>query len=115
MIEKINFLNLTTMIKTLYKLKQNKMKNLLNNTILKDLQAYKITHKNSGRVLYLPSASAKNFIDIQTRKGKIRNYIFASPASRKAQRVSNILDYIVLSSVFTALCLVSYNLIVTQF
>lgn len=85
------------------------MKNLLNNTILKSLQDYKLTNRNTNAVLYLPTNRVHQFMKMNG--GRLHNYKFETPAQRKAQRIGNILDYIVLSSVFTAFCLIAYNLI----
>ena len=87
------------------------MKNLLNNTILRDLQDYKITHRTSGHTIYLPTNSVQAFLRMQG--GKTHNYKFEAPESRKANRNCAICDYVVLSSAFTAFCLISYNLIVS--
>ncbi len=85
------------------------MKNLLNNTILSSLQDYKLTNRNTNAVLYLPTNRVQQFMKMNG--GKLHNYKFETPAQRKAQRVANILDYIVLSSAFAAICLIAYNLI----
>ncbi len=85
------------------------MKNLLNKTILSSLQDYKLTNRSTNAVLYLPSNRVQQFMKMNG--GKLHNYKFETPAQRKAQRVANILDYIVLSSAFTAFCLIAYNLI----
>lgn len=85
------------------------MKNLLNKTMLRDLQDYKITHRESGNIIYLPTNSVNAFLRMQG--GRTHKYKFETPATRKAQRVANILDYIVIYSALTAFCLISYNLI----
>ena len=87
------------------------MKNLLNKTILKDLQEWKITNRESGNTIYLPSNSVQAFLRMQG--GRTHKYKFETPATRKANRICAICDYVVLSSAFTAFCLISYNLIVS--
>jgi hypothetical protein len=87
------------------------MKNLLNKTLLRDLQDYKITHRESGNTIYLPTNSVQAFLRMQG--GRTHKYKFETPATRKANRICSILDYIVLSSAFTGICLISYNLIVS--
>jgi hypothetical protein len=85
------------------------MKTLLNKTLLRDLQDYKITHRESGNTIYLPTNSVQAFLRMQG--GKTHKYKFETPATRKANRICAICDYVVLSSAFTAFCLISYNLI----
>tara|TARA_R110002020_G_scaffold164773_5_gene351756 strand:- start:481 stop:744 length:264 start_codon:yes stop_codon:yes gene_type:complete len=82
------------------------MKTLLNNTILRDLQDYKITHRASGFSTYLPSNSLQAFLKMQS--SKTHHYKFESPAQRKAERVCNILDVIVLSSAILTICFATY-------
>tara|TARA_B100001094_G_C18026151_1_gene717702 strand:+ start:39 stop:302 length:264 start_codon:yes stop_codon:yes gene_type:complete len=85
------------------------MKNLLNKTILKSLQDYKLTNRQTEAVLYLPKSNFQTFLKMNG--GRLHNYKFETPAQRKADKIANILDYIVLISAFTAFCLIAYNLI----
>ena len=85
------------------------MKNLLNNTILRDLQDWKVTNRETQAVLYLPTNRVQDFLKMNG--GKLHNYKFETAAQRKTQRVVNILDYIVLSSALIGICLISYNLL----
>jgi hypothetical protein len=85
------------------------MKTLLNKTLLRDLQDWKITNRESGHTIYLQSDSVNAFLRMQG--GRTHKYKFETPATRKANRICAICDYVALSSAFTAFCLVSYNLI----
>ena len=79
------------------------MKNLLNKTILRDLQEYKITNRETNAVLYLPTNRVQEFMK---RNGdKLHNYKFETAAQRKAQRVGNILDTIAFTCFLSAIVL----------
>ena len=91
----------------------NTIKNILNSTILKNLNAYEVKHDN-GRILYLATRKDfKNFMDIQIKKGKLSYYKFTTPAQRKAARVENIINTFVLSSAVFGIALVIINTIQT--
>jgi hypothetical protein len=89
------------------------IKNILNKTILKNLNAYEVKHEN-GRIFYLATRNDfKNFMNIQIKKGKLSFYKFTTPAQRKAAKVENILNCIVLSSAIFGFALVIINTIKT--
>ena len=91
----------------------NTIKNILNSTILKNLNAYEVKHDN-GRILYLATRNDfKNFINIQIKKGKLSYYKFTTPAQRKAAKVENIINNFVLSSAVFGIALVIINTIQT--
>ena len=91
----------------------NTLKNILNKTILKNLNSYEVKHDN-GRILYLATRNDfKNFMNIQTKKGKLSYYKFTTPAQRKAERVENIINYFCLSSAIFGIALVIINTIQT--
>ena len=50
------------------------MKNLLNKTILKSLQDYKLTNRATNAVLFLPSNQVQEFM--RRNGGKLHNYKF---------------------------------------
>ena len=79
------------------------MKNLLNNTILKSLQDYKLTNRATNAVLYLPINQVQEFMKMNG--GKLHKYKFETPAQRKAQRVANILDTIAFTCFLSAIVL----------
>tara|TARA_R100000234_G_C4990289_1_gene175225 strand:- start:300 stop:572 length:273 start_codon:yes stop_codon:yes gene_type:complete len=85
------------------------LKNLLNKSILKNLNNWKITHKKNNHTIYLTSAELKNFMFIQNHK--LLQYTFVNPAKRKAERVENILNYFVLFSAIFSVILVIVNTI----
>jgi len=96
------------------------MKNLLNKTILRNLQDYKITHRTTGDVIYLPTSELQTFIREKYRnnwksngkiKSKIINYKFSSPEQRKAAKICNICDYIAVSCALIGITIVSYHFI----
>ena len=89
------------------------MKRLLNKTILKSLNAYEVKHDN-GRIFYLATRNDfKNFMSIQTKKGKLSYYKFTTPAQRKAAKVENIINNLVLSSAIFGIALIIINTIQT--
>lgn len=83
------------------------LKNLLNKSILKNLNNWKITHKTNGQIIYLSSTELKNFMFIQNHK--LLQYTFIDPAKRKAQRIENIFNYFVLFSAIFSVLLVIIN------
>jgi len=85
------------------------LKNLLNNTILKSLQDYKLTNRETKAVLYLPINQVQEFMKMNG--GKLHKYKFETPEQRKAQRVAKILDNIVISSAFIGFCVLIYSYI----
>lgn len=89
------------------------LKNILNKSILKNLNNWKVTHKTNGHTIYLSSAEIKNFMFVQNHK--LLKYTFKNPARRKAERVENILNYLVLSSAIFGIALVIINTIQTHF
>ena len=89
----------------------NTLKNILNKTILKNLNSWKITHKTNGHTIYLTSADLKNFMFVQNHK--LLQYTFMNPAQRKAARVENILNNLVLFSAIFCIALVIINTIQT--
>ena len=89
----------------------NTLKNILNKTILKNLNSWKITHKTNGQIIYLSSAELKNFMFVQNHK--LLQYTFADPAQRKAERVENIINYFCLSSAIFGIALIVINTIKT--
>ncbi len=82
------------------------MKNLLNNTILKSLQDYKLTNRSNKAVLYLPSNRVQEFM--RRNGGKLHKYKFETPSQRKAQRIANITEKIVFSAVLLGFCVLIY-------
>ena len=91
----------------------NTLKNILNKTILKNLNAYEVKHDN-GRIFYLATRNDfKNFMNIQIKKGKLSYYKFTTPAQRKAAKVESILNNLVLSSAILGITLVIINTIQT--
>ena len=89
----------------------NTLKNILNSTILKNLNSWKITHKTNGHTIYLTSAELKNFMFVQNHK--LLQYNFTNPATRKAEKIENLLNYFVLSSAIFGLALIVINTIQT--
>ena len=87
------------------------MKNFISKTLLKNLDNYKIVNKASGNILYLPSTDLKTFMNMQISKGKISYYRFTTPAERKAERVANLFNYIVLASAVLAIVAILSNTI----
>lgn len=87
------------------------LKNILNSTILKNLNNWKITHKTNGHTIYLTSAELKNFMFVQNHK--LLQYTFMNPAQRKAARVENIINTFVLSSAIFGIALIIINTIKT--
>tara|TARA_R110002096_G_C14444296_1_gene710982 strand:- start:291 stop:554 length:264 start_codon:yes stop_codon:yes gene_type:complete len=85
------------------------MKNLLNKTILKSLQDYKLTNRATNAVLFLPSNQVQEFM--RRNGGKLHNYKFETPAQRKADKIANILDTVVVSSALIAFCMFVYYFI----
>tara|TARA_R110001583_G_scaffold16951_1_gene69176 strand:+ start:229 stop:492 length:264 start_codon:yes stop_codon:yes gene_type:complete len=85
------------------------MKNLLNKTILKSLQDYKLTNRATNAVLFLPSNQVQEFM--RRNGGKLHNYKFETPAQRKAQRIANIAETIAVSTVLIGFCLFVYSFI----
>ena len=85
------------------------MKNLLNNTILKNLQDYKLINRQTNAVLYLPTNRVQEFLKMNG--GKLHKYKFETPEQRKAAKICNILDTIAISAALIGLCLVSYYFI----
>jgi len=85
------------------------MKNLLNKTILKSLQDYKLTNRETKAVLYLPSNQVQQFM--KRNGGKLHKYKFETPEQRKAAKICNLLDNTVIAAVLIAFCLFTYNLI----
>lgn len=85
------------------------MKNLLNNTILKSLQDYKLTNRNTNAVLYLPSNQVQEFM--RRNGGKLHNYKFETPAQRKAKIIANITETIAVSTVLIGFCVFVYSFI----
>tara|TARA_B100001094_G_C18051295_1_gene730145 strand:- start:472 stop:735 length:264 start_codon:yes stop_codon:yes gene_type:complete len=85
------------------------MKNLLNNTILKSLQDYKLTNRATNAVLYLPSNQVQEFM--KRNGGKLHKYKFETPSQRKAQRVANISETIAFLSVLIGFCVLIYSYI----
>lgn len=85
------------------------MKNLLNNTILKSLQDYKLTNRSTNAVLYLPSNQVQEFM--KRNGGKLHNYKFETPEQRKAQRIANIIEKISVSTVLLGFCVLIYSYI----
>ncbi len=83
------------------------LKNLLNKSILKNLNNWKITHKTNGQIIYLSSTELKNFMFIQNHK--LLQYTFIDPAKRKSQRIENIFNYFVLFSAIFSVLLVIIN------
>ena len=87
----------------------NTIKNILNTTILKNLNTWKITHKTNGHTIYLSGSELKNFMFVQNHK--LLQYTFINPATRKAERIENILNYFVLFSAIFSVILVIINTI----
>ena len=85
------------------------LKNLLNTTILKNLNTWKITHKTNKHTLYLSSTELKNFMFVQNHK--LLQYNFTNPAKRKAEKIENIFNYFVLFSAIFSVVLVIINTI----
>jgi hypothetical protein len=85
------------------------MKNLLNKTILKSLQDYKLTNRSTNAVLFLPSNQVQEFM--KRNGGKLHKYKFETPAQRKAQRISNIIETIAVTTVLIGFCLFVYSFI----
>ena len=85
------------------------MRNLLNKTILKSLQDYKLTNRSTNAVIYLPINQVQEFM--KRNGGKLHNYKFETPAQRKADRIANILDTAVVSAVLLAFCVLIYSFI----
>tara|TARA_A100001201_G_C4031739_1_gene183850 strand:+ start:385 stop:669 length:285 start_codon:yes stop_codon:yes gene_type:complete len=84
----------------------NTLKNILNNTILKNLNAYEVKHDN-GRIFYLATRNDfENFMNIQIKKGKLSYYKFTTPAQRKAERIENILNNLVLTMAIFGIALI---------
>ena len=91
------------------------MKNFISKTLLKSLDSYEVKHDN-GRIFYLATRNDfKNFMSIQTKKGKLSYYKFTTPAQRKAARVESILNNLVLSSAIFGIALIIINTIQTHF
>tara|TARA_R110002167_G_scaffold23718_2_gene84078 strand:- start:612 stop:875 length:264 start_codon:yes stop_codon:yes gene_type:complete len=82
------------------------MKNLLNKTILKSLQDYKLTNRATNAVLFLPSNQVQEFM--RRNGGKLHNYKFETPGQRKAQRIANIAETIAVSTVLIGFCVLIY-------
>ena len=82
------------------------MRNLLNRTILKNVQDYKLTNRQTEAVLYLPKSNFQTFLKMNG--GRLQNYKFETPAQRKASKICNILDRIVIASTFVAICLFTF-------
>lgn len=87
------------------------MKNLLNKTLLRDLQDWKITNRESGHTIYLQSDSVNAFLRMQG--GRTHKYKFEGPATRKANRICNICNYIALSCMFAGILVYSYFRIIS--
>ena len=85
------------------------MKNLLNRTILRSLQDYKLTNRETNAVLYLPTNQVQQFMKMNG--GKLNKYKFETPSQRKAAKVCNIMDTIAITAALIGLCLVSYYFI----
>ena len=85
------------------------MKNLLNRTILRSLQDYKLTNRETNAVLYLPTNQVQEFM--KRNGGKLHKYKFETPAQRKAQRIANISETIAVSTVLIGFCLFVYSFI----
>ena len=84
----------------------NTLKNILNNTILKNLNSYEVKHDN-GRIFYLATRNDfENFMNIQIKKGKLSYYKFTTPAQRKAERIENILNNLVLTMAIFGIALI---------
>ncbi len=45
----------------------NTLKNLLNKSILKNLNSWKITHKTNGHTIYLSGSEPKNFMFVESQ------------------------------------------------
>ena len=89
------------------------MKNFISKTLLKSLDSYEVKHDN-GRIFYLATRNDfKNFMSIQTKKGKLSYYKFTTPAQRKAAKVENIINNLVLSSAIFGIALIIINTIQT--
>ena len=89
----------------------NTLKNILNKTILKNLNSWKITHKTNGHTIYLTSAELKNFMFVQNHK--LLQYNFTNPAQRKAAKIENIINNFVLTSAIFGIALIIINTIKT--
>lgn len=87
------------------------LKNILNKSILKNLNDWKVTHKTNRHTIYLSSAEIKNFMFVQNHK--LSQYTFKNPARRKAERIESILNCFVLSSAIFGIALVIINTIQT--
>ena len=74
---------------------------------MKSLQDYKLTNKATKAIIYLPSNRVQEFM--RRNGGKLHNYKFETPAQRKAQRIANITEKIVFSSVFIGFCVLIYS------
>tara|TARA_R100001530_G_scaffold131437_1_gene103103 strand:- start:666 stop:929 length:264 start_codon:yes stop_codon:yes gene_type:complete len=85
------------------------MKNLLNRTILRSLQDYKLTNRETNAVLYLPTNQVQEFM--KRNGGKLHKYKFETPAQRKAQRIANIAETIAVSTVLIGFCIFVYSFI----
>jgi len=85
------------------------MKKLLNNTILRDLQDYKLINRQTNAVLYLPTNRVQEFLKMNG--GKLHKYKFETPEQRKAQFICNILDNIVITAALIGITIVSYHFI----
>ena len=90
-------------------LKKKNMKKLLNNTILRNLQDYKLINRNTNAVLYLPTNQVQQFLKMNG--GKLHNYKFETPEQRKAAKICNICDYIAVSCALIGITIVSYHFI----
>jgi len=85
------------------------MKNLLNRTILRSLQDYKLTNRETNAVLYLPTNQVQEFM--KRNGGKLHKYKFETPEQRKAQRIVNIIETIAVSAVLISFCIFVYSFI----
>jgi len=85
------------------------MKNLLNKTILKSLQDYKLTNRATNAVLFLPSNQVQEFM--RRNGGKLHKYKFETPGQRKAQRIANISETIAVATVLIGFCVLIYSYI----
>lgn len=85
------------------------MKNLLNKTILKSLQDYKLTNRSTNAVLFLPSNQVQKFM--KRNGGKLHKYKFETPGQRKAQRIANIAETIAVLTVIIGFCVFVYSFI----
>ena len=85
------------------------MKNLLNKTILKSLQDYKLTNLATNAVLFLPSNQVQEFM--RRNGGKLHKYKFETPAQRKADKIANISETIAVLTVLIGFCLFVYSFI----